>query len=911
MLMLTWSSLLADVGIVSTLAGCASVLISEVRAAAVTCAIMKPEWSPLCAREERRQVAQRGVHQAVAAPLADGGELRGRQAHDVGRDRHRRAVEVAARDDVARVGEHHRVVGRRVGLDRDGPAGERDRVARRAVHLRRAAQRVGVLHLAAVLVRLVDAAAGERARGCWRPSACWPACGRGVVNARLEGMHRAAERVERERPATSAARASRSACTSARPSTAVDACVPLMSARPSFAASAHGRRCPRCGARRCRAGAARMVAPGGCSTSPSPISTSARWASGARSPDAPTEPRLGHDRVDAAIQHLDERRERLEADAGESLRQHVGAQHHHGAHGGDVERFTHSRRVAAQQVDLQRREVVRGDPDVGQRPETGVDAVRRLGAGGLRVDDRPCCGHPAHGLGRDLNVGAGLGDVHHLLERQRVAVQARHAADSMSRRGAGGDTCLCYNRGPRTGPGANSPVPGSQRASHVRQLPSIMNIAVLGAQWGDEGKGKIVDLLTPHFSIVARYQGGHNAGHTVLRARHEVRAAPHPLGHPAPGDDLRHRQRRRRSTRRRCSRRSTSWQALGIDVGDAAGRISDRAHLILPYHRELDVLSEARRGERKIGTTSRGIGPAYEDKIGRRGIRVGDLGETRSSGRRPRRRRARERRDPQPADRRQRTWTGSRCSATCATAWARLRPWVRDVSLFLAEARSGGQRDAVRGRPGHAARHRSRHLSRTSPRRTRRSAGCCTGLGVAPKAIDGVLGVVKAYTTRVGEGPLPTELHGRHGRAPARERATSSARSPAGRGAAAGSTPSSCATRRGSTASTPWRSPSSTSSTASSRSRCASAIAAADDCCASSRATSPSSSACEPVYDVLPGWDASDGGRPPLRRPAGGGAPLHRAPRGGRRRARRHRVDRVRSRRHDHPADDAVVGLVR
>src|SRR5204863_5711200 len=152
-----------------------------------------------------------------------------------------------------------------------------------------------------------------------------------------------------------------------------------------------------------------------------------------------------------------------------------------------------------------------------------------------------------------------------------------------------------------------------------------MNLAVLGAQWGDEGKGKIVDLLTPHFSIVARYQGGHNAGHTVYvdGTKFVLRLIPSGILHPGvtcvigngvvidPAalfteiDELaRH----------------------GIDVGSRIV-ISDKAHLILPYHRDLDLLSEARRGERKIGTTSRGIGPAYEDKIARRGIRVGDLAD--------------------------------------------------------------------------------------------------------------------------------------------------------------------------------------------------------------------------------------------------------------------------------------------
>src|SRR5881227_1744198 len=152
-----------------------------------------------------------------------------------------------------------------------------------------------------------------------------------------------------------------------------------------------------------------------------------------------------------------------------------------------------------------------------------------------------------------------------------------------------------------------------------------MNLAVLGAQRGDEGKGKIVDLLTSHFSIVARYQGGHNAGHTVYvnGTQFVLRLIPSGILHAGVtcviGNGL-----------------VVDPQALFAEVDeltahgvDVARRlvISDKAHLILPYHRDLDLLSEARRGERKIGTTSRGIGPAYEDKIARRGIRVGDLAD--------------------------------------------------------------------------------------------------------------------------------------------------------------------------------------------------------------------------------------------------------------------------------------------
>ena len=154
-----------------------------------------------------------------------------------------------------------------------------------------------------------------------------------------------------------------------------------------------------------------------------------------------------------------------------------------------------------------------------------------------------------------------------------------------------------------------------------------MNIAVLGAQWGDEGKGKIVDLLTPHFSIVARYQGGHNAGHTVYAngRKFVLRLLPSGIlhdgitcviGNGVVVDPVGAVRGDRRAQERRRSTSAIGWS------------ISDKAHLILPYHRELDLLSEARRGERKIGTTSRGIGPAYEDKIARRGVRVGDLANT-------------------------------------------------------------------------------------------------------------------------------------------------------------------------------------------------------------------------------------------------------------------------------------------
>ncbi len=282
-----------------------------------------------------------------------------------------------------------------------------------------------------------------------------------------------------------------------------------------------------------------------------------------------------------------------------------------------------------------------------------------------------------------------------------------------------------------------------------------MNIAVLGAQWGDEGKGKIVDLLTPRFSIVARYQGGHNAGHTVYAngRKFVLRLLPSGILHDgitcvigngvvidpqalfAEIDEL---------------------AAAGIQVGDRLV-VSDKAHLILPYHRELDLLSEARRGERKIGTTSRGIGPAYEDKIARRGVRVGDLANPQSLAEAVEHNVAA--RNRLIADS---TMDAAQVLADLSRAWDRMRPWVKDVSVFLAQAREEKRTIMFEGAQGtlldidHG----------TYPYVTSSNAtigGVCTGLGVGPRAIDRVLGVAKAYTTRVGEGPLPTELTGEIG----------------------------------------------------------------------------------------------------------------------------------------------------
>jgi len=279
-----------------------------------------------------------------------------------------------------------------------------------------------------------------------------------------------------------------------------------------------------------------------------------------------------------------------------------------------------------------------------------------------------------------------------------------------------------------------------------------MNIVVLGAQWGDEGKGKIVDLMTPHFSIVARYQGGHNAGHTVYVGGRKFVLHLIPSGILHEGVD--------------CLigngvvidpqalfAEIESLARLGIHVGDRL-RISDRAHLILPYHRELDVLSEARRGERKIGTTSRGIGPAYEDKIGRRGIRVCDLVDTKALADE-----VRENVNARNQIIKDSTLDWHAVYDELLVYGEQMRRWTTDVSLFLATAMREGRRVLFEG--AQATMLDIDHG--TYPYVTSSNAsigGVCTGLGVPPRAIGGVLGVAKAYTTRVGEGPLPTELFG-------------------------------------------------------------------------------------------------------------------------------------------------------
>jgi adenylosuccinate synthase len=276
-----------------------------------------------------------------------------------------------------------------------------------------------------------------------------------------------------------------------------------------------------------------------------------------------------------------------------------------------------------------------------------------------------------------------------------------------------------------------------------------MNLVVLGAQWGDEGKGKIVDLLTPHFSIVGRYQGGHNAGHTVYvnGTKFVLRLIPSGILHPGVtcviGNGV-----------------VIDPQALFAEIDeltkngiDVAGRIlvSDKAHLILPYHRDLDLLSEARRGERKIGTTSRGIGPAYEDKIARRGIRVGDLNDPKGLEQNVHDNVTARNRLVQDS-----TMDWKPVLAQLLSHAERLRPMMRDVSVLLTQAMAAGQSILFEGAQGTLL--DIDHGTYPFVTSSNTVAGqAAAGSGVGPGAIGYVLGITKAYTTRVGEGPFPTE----------------------------------------------------------------------------------------------------------------------------------------------------------
>ncbi len=278
-------------------------------------------------------------------------------------------------------------------------------------------------------------------------------------------------------------------------------------------------------------------------------------------------------------------------------------------------------------------------------------------------------------------------------------------------------------------------------------------IVVVGAQWGDEGKGKVVDYLSSSFDWIARYAGGHNAGHTVIFDGHRFILQLIPSGILRPG--------KRVIIGPGCVVDPAALLAevdnlakTGLDV---TGRLflSNRAQVIFPYHRQLDKASEAARGESKIGTTARGIGPAYEDKASRRGIRVCDL-MNHDVFLRKIEQVIREKDAIARAAFGQPLEIGRLVDDYLAMA-ERLRPFVADSTEQANGALSRGESVLLEGAQGTMLDlDHGTYPFVTSSSAT--SGGACTGMGVPPTRITGVVGVTKAYTTRVGSGPFPTEM---------------------------------------------------------------------------------------------------------------------------------------------------------
>jgi len=281
-----------------------------------------------------------------------------------------------------------------------------------------------------------------------------------------------------------------------------------------------------------------------------------------------------------------------------------------------------------------------------------------------------------------------------------------------------------------------------------------MIIVIIGAQWGDEGKGKVVDLLADRFDVVSRYQGGHNAGHSVYVGDKAfvLRLLPSGIIHPDKtcvlGNGM-------VIDPKAFFEEVDQISEKGISVTPERLKVSSRAHLIMPYHRALDHTSEERLGNEKIGTTLRGIGPAYEDKAGRRGIRVADALS-------PEVLRMRIERNLEEANRiivlfGQQPLRADEIYEEIAPLVERLRPFVTETSHFLSEARKQNKKILLEGAQAtlldvdHGT---YPYVTSSNPT----AGGASVGAGIPPHHITGVLGIVRTYATRVGEGPFPTEM---------------------------------------------------------------------------------------------------------------------------------------------------------
>jgi adenylosuccinate synthase len=280
------------------------------------------------------------------------------------------------------------------------------------------------------------------------------------------------------------------------------------------------------------------------------------------------------------------------------------------------------------------------------------------------------------------------------------------------------------------------------------------NVVVIGAQWGDEGKGKIVDLFTRFADVVVRFQGGPNAGHTlVVDGRKTVL-------HQIPSGIL--------HAGKLCLvgngvvldpetlvREIDEVKAQGFLADDAQLRVSPGAHVIMPYHRLLDRAREKARVGGAIGTTGRGIGPCYEDKVARRGIRVGDLVQPEKLGRLVADRLVEA--NAQLSAYGEATLNAAELTASLAGFARRIAPHVGDTSIALARESAAGKAILFEGAQGTLLDvDHGTYPFVTSSNTT--AAAAATGAGIGPRSLHEVIGISKAYATRVGSGPFPTEL---------------------------------------------------------------------------------------------------------------------------------------------------------
>jgi len=283
----------------------------------------------------------------------------------------------------------------------------------------------------------------------------------------------------------------------------------------------------------------------------------------------------------------------------------------------------------------------------------------------------------------------------------------------------------------------------------------MSNVVVVGAQWGDEGKGKVVDLLTAKADIVVRFQGGNNAGHTLVVKGEQT------ICHLIPSGIL--------HKNKKCLigngvvvdpevllDEMNKLSGKGLTIAPETLSISEKAHLIMPYHKAVDLAREAAKGKDKIGTTGRGIGPCYEDKAGRRGIRAIDLLELETLE--------------------EKIWSALEeknfllekllnaeplefqpIYDSFLEMAEKLKPFISDVSMEIDEAIRAGKNVLFEGAQGtHLDIDHGTYPFVTSSNPV--SGGACAGSGVGPDKLHHIVGIVKAYTTRVGSGPFPTEL---------------------------------------------------------------------------------------------------------------------------------------------------------